>query len=768
MRRVPGRPGLAAALLLALLPVLVFGRALVPGRVLSPADNLLQAYPWRQLAPGLTPANPELVDVTFMFHPWLLYAAREIRHGHFPLWNPYAFAGAPFFGNAQTALLFPLHVLAYLLPARVALALMAMAKVGAAGLAMYWFLRVLALGRAAAFLGGLAFMLNGALIVWLQWSYSSSILFVPLLLGAAERLRERRGAWRVAAFALVIALDVFAGYPQAAFVGLVAASAWALARAGGAERWFFARYAGGVALGVLLSAVQLLPFLEYLRESAVLAYRADWMPVLSIPFRSAITFLMPYYYGSPTGGDFWGPWNFNEISLSVGLVPWVLLPVALVLGWRRPGTIFFTALAIVAAAILYGAPLVVAAEAALPIRALVPNYRLAAPLLIVSLCALGAIGVDRLVDAGPGPRRAAERAVKVWFAALAGLALLSLVDDYATIARQSMKVSVSVQYEWFLLLLTLVAVVAVRALRGVALPRGWPGALVLVQLASAAPLALTYTPVIDARWFYPTPAALQYLERERAADGGRVLLSTNVPMLYGLPDVAGYDGMTPRRLERVLRPGGAFTLLGNGSLTTLDVFRSSLVDFLGIRHVVVPPASESPGPAYSLVYDGPDARVYRNEHALPRAFLVDRARCVGDREALALIAARAVDLGREVLLGDCAGTPPAGPPLGRREARVRDDAADRVLIEATTDAPAYLVLSDTWFPGWQVRVDGEESALRRADYAFRAVALSAGRHDVEFRYRPASFRLGLVLTVVAACLAGGLALGPGLRAAAAR
>ena len=48
---------------------------------------------------------------------------------------------------------------------------------------------------------------------------------------------------------------------------------------------------------------------------------------------------MPYYYGSPTGRDDWGEWNFNELSASVGLAPWVLLPVALVA--RRHDAAFF-------------------------------------------------------------------------------------------------------------------------------------------------------------------------------------------------------------------------------------------------------------------------------------------------------------------------------------------------------------------------------------------------------------------------------------------
>ena len=72
----------------------------------------------------------------------------------------------------------------------------------------------------------------------------------------------------------------------------------------------------------------------------------------------------------------------------------------------------------------------------------------------------------------------------------------------------------------------------------------------------------------------------------------------------------------------------------------------------------------------------------------------------------------------------------------------------RVALTAETPTPGVLVLSDAWYPGWQVTVDGKPAPLLRADYALRGVALPAGRHTVEFTYwsRPAA--LGLLLSAV--------------------
>jgi uncharacterized membrane protein YfhO len=66
----------------------------------------------------------------------------------------------------------------------------------------------------------------------------------------------------------------------------------------------------------------------------------------------------------------------------------------------------------------------------------------------------------------------------------------------------------------------------------------------------------------------------------------------------------------------------------------------------------------------------------------------------------------------------------------------------------TLTAPGVLVVGDTWFPGWEARVDGAPASILRANHAFRALALAEGAHTVELAYRPVSFRLGIALSLV--------------------
>src|SRR5438876_8172237 len=645
-------PDAVAVVALALLPCVVFAHALWPGRVLSPADILMTFPPWASLAPGTLAANPLQSDVAFMFDPWLIYAGRAVAAGHFPLWNPHAFAGAPFFANPQTALLFPLTWLAFVLPAPLAITLVMILKLSVAGVGMYLFLRRLAVGLLASSVGAVSFMLNGALVMWLGWAVGSAMAMLPWLFAASEWLRHARSRRAVAALALAVAVSIFAGYPQITAVTLLVTGAWALVRAPATRRpWpFLGAWASGAVIGGALAAVQILPFLEYLGESAVYAYRAQWMPVMAAPPRSALALLMPGYFGSATGRDYWGYFNPNEIAATVGVVPWVALPAAIVGAWRGPGTRFFLGLALVAAVLCYDTPGVTGWLGALPPFSFVITFRMVV-FFAFALSVLAALGLEALATASPEVRRRMERAVRWMVGALAALTCVLVVQDYPIFVRGGLVYATAAQYVLFLVLL---AVATLAALPPAGSRAAWLP--LAAQVAVLAPTAATENPAIASSLFYPEPPAITHL-RARSDPHERVVLGAgkNLGVLYGLREVAGYDGLTPHRVEHLAGPRRESWLLASGSIDVTVDAASPVFDLLAIRRVIVSPR--------------------------------------------------------------------------------------------TAALPAHVV--------------------GRADYAFRAVALGAGRHDVEMTYAPRSVRDGLMITLIASGVVGALLVPRGRARAAA-
>jgi hypothetical protein len=79
--------------------------------------------------------------------------------------------------------------------------------------------------------------------------------------------------------------------------------------------------------------------------------------------------------------------------------------------------------------------------------------------------------------------------------------------------------------------------------------------------------------------------------------------------------------------------------------------------------------------------------------------------------------------------------------------------AERVEIRVRAEQDGYLILQDTYYPGWEARVDGASSEILRTNMGLRAIELSRGDHTVIMEFKPRSFRFGLVLTVLGIVLA---------------
>ncbi|MDW7991197.1 MAG: hypothetical protein RMK65_03445, partial [Anaerolineae bacterium] len=240
-------------------------------------------------------------DLFTYFYPYWAEAARALRAGRLPLWNPYLFAGAPFLANSQAGVLYPLNWPFWLLlPAHWALHGSALFHLWLAGSGAYLYARrVLRLGRLGAWTAGVAFALGGHLSVqiehinqlqalaWLPWAlflYDEAVFRSSDGAAAVKNPFPLVGGW----LALVVALILLAGHTQSAFIVLVGLGVNALIpRAGVSLRRRLAILTVGVGLGVALAAAQLVPTLELARESV----RSG-----GLPFKERVSFsLSPVY-----------------------------------------------------------------------------------------------------------------------------------------------------------------------------------------------------------------------------------------------------------------------------------------------------------------------------------------------------------------------------------------------------------------------------------------------------------------------------------------
>jgi hypothetical protein len=168
---------------------------------------------------------------------------------------------------------------------------------------------------------------------------------------------------------------------------------------------------------------------------------------------------------------------------------------------------------------------------------------------------------------------------------------------------------------------------------------------------------------------------------------------------------------------------------------------------------------------YRQVFEEPNVLVIENGGAFPRAFAVPEAVAVSSADdALELLSHGPLQPRRQVVLEGSEAmdhwAPSASSALLRPGARLGEPygdvkvihyQAEAVTIHAATEG-GYLVLADTYYPGWRAYVDGAETPILRGDYLFRAIALPPGERVVQFFYQPASFESGQAISRLALAL----------------
>jgi hypothetical protein len=251
-----------------------------------------------------------------------------------------------------------------------------------------------------------------------------------------------------------------------------------------------------------------------------------------------------------------------------------------------------------------------------------------------------------------------------------------------------------------------------------------------------AGLALGATP---ARWDAQSAFALAMQMALAPATAGR----WSIPTAYDVD----YRGLYPPSLAQVT----ALLRLVEGRPQHQRLLRIAAVSHVVALHEEgfeeLSPVTTIPG-----LYVEP-IRLFAVPGIVPRTSVVGAARNVEVAQALEAVLDPDFEPVREVILSGAglparlerAGSPP-GRPIG--ESRILEERADRVLLEADMQSPGYAVLSDSFDPGWQARVDGRPAVPLQANLLFRAVELPPGRHRVEWIYRPRALIVGLAVSTL--------------------
>ena len=575
----------------------------------------------------------------------------------------------------------------------------------------------------------------------------------------------------VAVSAVLLAVSITAGHIQATLfivlaLGLFSAF-WLVLRRDEPGTWRRALrlalgYVATVLLAALLTAPVLLPGLQLAGQTLRTGWSYNDAVGYSLSPPQLIGWLVPGFFGRGPQLH-WGLWPRVEVGY-LGILPLILAGLAVALQRRAAGKIVWPLAALAAVSLTLALGIYAIPHGWLT---LLPGFgQLRAPARFVvltdfALASLAAWGLDALLrplDEADGRTIAAWTRGLAWaagatFGIILPLAYVALLlvqsQDAAIVGRVSVALIGVVSFA-VLLGASLAWLSARRKEFGRPATLGWLAlALIFFDVASLG--AYVDTGQVDpsatfehdeiAAFLAGQPGPFRIDSRTQIED----LWQPDTAMLYGLEEVGGLSN--PLLLADVDRYWQAL-----GSRST------PLYDLLNVRYVLGRKDVVLDWEKFALAYDGdPDLNVYENRRAYPRAFIVPAFELAASHEAaLDAISVAGFDPAAIAVIEGAAADRAAGPDLqagGTGTVTGLQAGPNRLSFRTNVDAPALVFVSQVWYPGWQVFIDGRPArAPLRANYLFQAVSVPQGDHQVELRFAPGAWRTGWVLAAAAALL----------------
>lgn len=735
-------------------------------------------------------------DLLDQYYPWWEYARQSLLQGRFPLWNPHVFGGMPYHINPDNALFYPLRLPFLFLSFFKGAAILRVLDTVVGCLGMYFLLRNLRTFRLPASLGAVMFGYGSYMsFQFVHVTYINTAVWFPWQLLLLHRLMSRPQL-RVAVLLSLITATAFLGGSMSIFlVGHVALGVVVLFRAIElcAERqWMVLRRAlGFLALAAAgagaLGLVVLAPALQFIHFSSRLHPELYYPQIhmFSMAPEALKTWLYPYqhiHYGAPYSPTY--TINFVHVPY-VGLAGGFLVLLNLLsrrhARWLAPASVIFCFSLLMAMG---------TNTAFFPWMyrhvAFFQWFRWPHDYLFMNYAMLAILAATGLDVVWRDPRRHGRGLVALGAAYLI-VGFLWMPNRVSAIALAAGALLGAVVATWR---------------RFGRVPSGWrPTAAVILSAAFLADLLVFGS---QYRLTMPRSAlSLDRVAQAMASfrpemPGGRCALAALTPeycrgqqdvifdyvsLVRDLPaDVA--ERINARGWLRRLGPGAlsdeawlrearsrysntrddviyypvnAAMILGYEEMSGYDpfmidrirvLFRSipimRLWNLFNVTHVVAP--NRLIQNQLISVLATPGLYVYANREAFPRVMVPATVRAgLGEEGVLAELASPHFDPRETVLLESSlpVGSPDPATDVSRsadRKARVLEHEPERVVVTATLSRPGVLVLHDVYYPGWKAYTQDRELPILRANYVFRAVALSAGTHRVEFRYEPALFR----------------------------
>lgn len=677
-------------------------------------------------------------DTELYHYPLLRTVQEQLSSGSLPAWDPYSYGGIPLLANAQSAWLYPPHlILDGILSVagqpltEHALDVVEILHVAIAGLGTAAVARGRRLGPAAAAFAGIFVVLNGETVAQTQHlGMVETFAWVPLAIFVIDRMR-RDGvtARRIVALGALFALMISAGFLPLVTACVALLIGVSLAQGPRRMRTLQGVLAG-IALGLAMAGAMLLPIMTVLRVFPPLEAHG------SLPVGALVTTLFPNAFGHWQASltAFTGS-NLTNSYYYLGASVLILLPLALSSGRRVLGDALLV-LALLLACFGTSGTEIAKVIQAIPTVGLLWRPEDVVYLATVPLALLLARGLQR----APSARQLAFSALSVM---VFGIVTFSAGHGH------DLHLFVNAPRRMLVGLLLLAALVFAAYIFHI---RRHGGRAVAVVLALAAVVAgAELASAVPGRYFVNASGAATSAGPNATGDGSAVLTAlrqrltpaariaadvaflpptwSGFPPIWHLADVNGFQPQFSKfQLQRVMASGVDFE--GRNRIFPIAPGVRAYLEELDVEYVVAAANHDRfMGVAsYTPVFQDGIYHVYRVHGRESRAYAVGTG-CLRRHGAFDLLACRTGPSVRTTVIGS---------------------ATRRLEIEPAPAAPLLLITGEPWYPGWHAESSTGSLPVSRIGY-LAAVSVLPGTTQVQLSYHVPGLLVGSLLSVLAIC-----------------
>lgn len=682
-----------------------------------------------------------LSDVLYVGYSSKVTLANSLRSFSLPLWNRYIGSGFPQIGF-PIGTYNPINILLFmLLPAPQAYSLGLALSLLIASCGMYLFMRGKKMTREGSFLSGITFSLSAVFTARLvHFPVIQTMCFFPYLLWCADKIvyaesvQSRSDAGHVKSFnrffdvvqyrlkfivvgSFIVGIQILTGFYQIVLYSLIVSGLYVLWVLRGLQTgWKSKRdivfaLLVSVVLGFGLGSAQILPSLEFTRESIRSSGVGEQVFRFPYPPQHLLTFIYPYLLGDPRNGtypmysDSWG--IFWENAGYAGIIPLLLAGLAIALTLKNRGAnVIHVILLIFCLLLMFGK--------FGPLRYLyyIPPlslFRVPARwmfFVVFFLAFFAGTGFDIL--------RKAIRNSSVRRFAGAMLLLITALD-----------------LVWF---------ATTYHLRGET--RVWLKPPSTAEFLSSRPPGRIYSYGTSGFW------NAVFLKHGWYGDRGNQYamflegLEPNWNVLFDIPQAGSYKVLLTNR-------DAAFnTILNDVDLEkgTISPAARSALNMSSVQYIISPfiLRDKTLIESYKSTTDVP-FYVYTNTSSLPRARTVHATRQYRTTgEFTHILSSDTFDADTTALVEQELSFSGDGPS----SVSIIKESDTEVILEATMKGEGMVILADTFYPGWHAKVDGNSRTIYPVNIKQRGVIVPDGTHTITFRYFSGYVIAGIIISIV--------------------